>query len=144
MFRLLIFKLLDMWRYLKCDNWYVVEIGEYTDKTPFTTYVYNGKLYTHVGEDFPPRSVSFSLPIRSAYAGKKNVTKIVKKFTGPVGNQLPSTGYMFPRKRFKFFCSFHKYRLSLGVKQVFEKGEDIPIDVCNILGHWSVFGAKKK
>jgi hypothetical protein len=144
MLRLLIFKLLDVWRFLKCNNWHIVETSEFTDGTKITTYVYNGRLYTHIGDEFPPRKTTFSLPIHSAHVGKKNVTKLVKRFMGPVGGQLPESGYMFPKKRFKFFCSFRKYRLSIGIKQIYEKGDDIQIHVCNILGHWSVFGAKKK
>jgi hypothetical protein len=144
MFRLLIFKLLDLWRFLKCENWHIIETDQFTDGTKITSYVYNGRLYTYIGDDFPPRTTSFSLPIRSAHVGNKNITKLVKRFMGPVGGQLPESGYMFPKKKFKFFCSFHRYRLSIGVKQILIKGEDVNIDVCNILGHWSVFGARKK
>lgn len=143
MFKEVLFKLLDIWRVLKKPNWYVIHVGTYTDGTPYTMYVYNGKRYIHVGDDFPPMSVSFSLPIKKAMIGDIDVTQRVKKFIGPVGSDIPPSGYMFYRKKFQFFVSIKNWTLRVGLKQKFIKGPDEKVMVQNILGHWSVLEAKK-
>lgn len=135
-----------MWRFFRCKNWHIIKSGNFDDGTRFTEYVYNGKRYTHIGDTFPPRlKVSFSLPIREAYVNERNVTDILKRFIGPVGGgEIPATGYMFPELKLKFFYSFQGYRLRVGIRWVYTKGQDVEIDVCNILGHWSTLGANKK
>lgn len=143
MFKEVLFKLLDLWRVLKKPNWTVLEEGSYTDGTPYRIYVYNGKKYIHVGEEFPPKRVSFSLPIRKALIGDKDVTRKVKKFIGPVGSDIPPPGYMFYRKKFYMFISFKDWTLRIGFKQKFIKGDDEQIKIQNILGHWSILDARK-
>jgi hypothetical protein len=143
MFKEVLFKLLDMWRVLKKPNWTVIKTGSYTDGTPYTVYVYNGKRYVHVGHDFPPKRSSFSLPIRKALVGNLDVTSKVKTFIGPVGGDIPPAGYMFYRKKFFFFVSLKSWTLRIGFKQRFVKGEDEEVKVQNILGHWSILDARK-
>lgn len=143
MFKGFLFKLLDVWRVLKKPNWTVLERGSYTDGTPYTRYVYNGTIYIHVGHDFPPKNNSFSLPICKAVVGQRDVTHEVKKFIGPLGSDIPPTGYMLYHKKFKIFISIKNLSLHFGLKQNFVKGCDEEIKVQNILGHWSVLDARK-
>lgn len=131
-----------MWRVLKKKNWHILEQGHYTDGKKYTLYVYNGKVYTHVGEDFPPRRVSFSLPIRKALLDGKDVTNLIKRFSGPLGTDIPLSGYIFYKKRFKLCFEVEGFRFRIFLKQMYEKGSDRKIEVQNILGHWSTLDAR--
>lgn len=143
MIQAIIFKLLDLWRVCRRRNWEVIENGSYTDGTEYTTYVYNGKVYTHIGDNFPPQNIPFSLPISKALMCNKDITQVVKRFIGPLGTDAPLSGYMFPKRKFKFFVSMRHWKLTFGFKQLYVKGHDHPIHVQNIIGHWSVLGARK-
>ena len=110
---------------------------------PVTTYVFNGKEYTHIGV-WPPCTVSigFHVPIVSAYGVEtgRNVTKHVKRFAGPrhcVSDESVryALGTWSWRIQWRIWgCSTVPF---LTVPEHVE-----PVCVIDALGHASVFCAK--
>lgn len=141
MFIVLFFKLLDIWRVLKPVNWKIIRQTTYTDGTLYTEYYYNGRKYIHVGP-YPPRNSGFSLPISHASRQGKDITDIVKVFSGPLANNCPSPGYIFYKTIYRIRVKVHMFGIRLYLGRNIEKGADEQIVIKNILGHYSLLGAK--
>jgi hypothetical protein len=99
-------------------------------------------MYTHVGDDFPPKHKEMKLPIQEARYLSSDVTRIVKKFAGPLSTDEPLSEYIIYKNvliiTLKLSCS----SFSIQLKQVREPQKNARIIVKRLLGHWSVFGAK--
>jgi hypothetical protein len=136
MLKRIFFKLVDFWIFFKKRNWHVIEQGVYTDGTPFTRYIYNGKEYTRVGE-FPYEHRGFSLPIQSVTVDGVDHTCTVKMYTGPVGNSIPDAGYIFHAFQYTPEFSYEYGKLSFVFKPQRVKGPSRTVVVKNILGQVS-------
>jgi hypothetical protein len=134
MLKRIFFKLVDFWIFFKKRNWNVIEQDAYTDGTPYTRYIYNGKEYTRVGE-FPYKHNGFSLPIQSVIVDGVDHTHTVKMYTGPVGNTIPDAGYIFHALQYTPEMSYEYGKFNLTFKAQRVKGPSRTVVVKNILGH---------
>ena len=141
MLRCIIFKLLDIWRICKPRNWQIICQDTFTDGTQYTEYFYNGSKFIHIG-DFQKRPHRFSMPIKLAKLGDRDVTHIVKTYGGPLCNCIPSTGYIFHKIKYVFKFTIVKFGLRILMCPVRHKGHDVEIKVYDILGQESVLGAR--
>lgn len=142
MLRFLIFKLLDIVRLFKPNNWKVIKRDFYTDGTPYIEYYYNGSRYTHVGPDFPPVHKGMKLPIQEAKYESQDITSLVKKFAGPLSTDEPPCEYILYKNVWVIRVNLSFNSLSVKIKQVREPQKNKEILIRRLFGHWSVFGAK--
>lgn len=135
------FKLIDFWIYIRPRNWEVIERGTYTDGTPYTIYIYNGKSYTHIGEFCINTKSSFRIPVQSVTVDGEDKTSLVKQYIGPFGNSIPDSGYIFYTKKLVFQVSLNFGGLRLKIFHQREKGPERTMNVKNIFGQ-SITGAR--
>lgn len=122
-------------------NMSIIDKHVYTDGTVAWSYKYGSRQYTTVGKppEEPPTGVFFT--VQTAVSGGKDVTEEFKRYAGPKCNHMPDTGYIMYRRVPRFSVSFPGcMRLQFTFAR--EKGSSEHIQVTNIAGQESVFGAR--
>lgn len=108
--------------------------------TRVTTYIFNGKEYTHVGSWPPQHSVgTFHVPIHYAFVidSGKDITRQMKRFAGPQNTVSRTTvSYAFGTWSWRVYMP-KLFRLE--TYPIFHIPETFPpVCVIDILGHASV------
>jgi hypothetical protein len=99
-----------------------------------TEYYFGGRLYKHIGEWPPERSLpKFRVPVSHAEINNHIVTEEVKKFQGPTKSKLSLDVYV-PRPHFRFSFTKGGFRISLGIKWVLKKRMNGVLKIIDMFG----------
>jgi len=152
----LILGLIQLVQFFRRKNWTIVKVQTLVShiKTKVFHYSYNGKIYKYIGDKLPSQiGRGFFAPIKTALWNGQDVTDYIKPYSGPRNEfygsepQLPFIFFQLKSidwiPRFMFNANggigiFIRYEREL----VIEPEEGL-LEVTNVLGQTSVFGAKK-
>jgi hypothetical protein len=99
-----------------------------------TEYYFGGRLYKHIGEWPPERSLpTFKVPIVQAKLDNHDVTEELKKLQGPTKTELSMDVYV-PRPHVQFSITRVGIRFSLGIKWVLKKKMTGLLKVIDLFG----------
>jgi len=152
----LFFALVNLINFFRPQNWSIVRVQTYVldTKVKVIEYMYNGQLYKYIGETLPKTiQRGFFLPIKEAFWNGRNVTSHVKPFSGPRNDfygQVPNLSFIFHKVIRNKWIPKVTIRTQDGIgiflhfeKEIIIEPEPGNLEVTNVLGQTSVFGAKK-
>lgn len=145
MLKTLFFKFIDIVLFCSKKNFYIVQRYPFTDgKDEYINYVYNGKTYTYVGSDFPPKIQSGFVPcIKHAHSSEgTDITSVVKKHAGPkhdfYGCAPDPSSIIGTRFLPKIGWDINYGRVTFKIEPVLKKGPSRPIYVTDIFNRTRV------
>lgn len=126
-------------------NYQIDNIEYFEDGTKKIDYYFGSKLYTHLGDTFPPVFTTRKFPIRKALCDTgQDVTRIISRYLGPMNSFEPCTSYIFHERKYKFGVCFKNFGISFFIKPILVRGSPKNIHIINIFNQQSVLGAKNQ
>jgi nucleoside diphosphate kinase len=153
----LFFAIVGFIKFFRPRDWTIRNIQVLVNNTRVKVieYFYNGKVYKYIGETLP-KSIArgFFLPIQAALWNGRNVVDVIKKYSGPRNDfygkdpELDFIFYKVIKKTWIPKLSFKQNNAKVGLYLHFEdethiEPEEGILEVTNVIGQTSVFGAKK-
>jgi len=145
-----------VFQFFQPKNWSIVKINTLVHETKVKVidFMYNGKIYKFIGESLPMSiGRGFFLPMKHAFWNGRNVTDYIKPYSGPRNDfygQEPNLSFIFYKIMRRQWIPRIMLRNENGIgifvafeKEIFIEPEDGSLEITNVLGQTSVFGAKK-
>lgn len=135
--------ILNLIYFFSPKNYKIKSIEHFENGTKKIDYYFGSRLYTHIGDSFPPVFTTRKFPIKRAITDDgEDVTHIISKYTGPMNSFEPCTSFIFHKRIYKFCVSFKNFGISFQIKPFLLPGVKKEVSIVNILNQRSVFGAK--
>jgi hypothetical protein len=148
--------LVNLVQFFRRKNWTIVQVQTLVHETKVKLfhYVYNGKVYRYIGDVLPSKvSRGFCAPIKYATWNGRDVTDYIKIYSGPrndfFGSDPPLEFMFFSVRAIEWLptCQMNTNgRIGVFIRydrEVVVEPEEGTLEITNVLGQTSVFGAKK-
>ncbi len=144
MIRFIFFKLVNILLYFQPANFKIIRQARFDTGELYTMYVYNGRIYIHIGHSFPPSiKPGFTPSIKSAHIDGVDTTDYIKKCAGPKQDfygDTPDSGLINYRLKPHLSFNIGARGLSIQLDFLLKRGPVKPIVIENIFNQKLVLG----